>query len=62
MRMRMSVRRLEALISCAGRGIEEIEADDNVCNYSEVVAEIQAAREALWYLHEWLREMKKVES
>lgn len=60
--MRMSVRRLEALISCAGRGIDEIETDDNDCNDPKVMAEIQAAREALWYLHEWLREMKKVES
>jgi hypothetical protein len=46
--MRLSARRLEALIEAAGRGIDEWEAEDD----DETNGDIEAAREGLRYLYE----------
>jgi hypothetical protein len=57
----MSKRRLEALCRAASRGIDEwgLKAE----NYGlETTDEIEAAREGLWYLHQWLKEMNEVAS
>lgn len=56
----MSIRRLEALISCAGLGIDKLE--DDAEHDAEVRAEMQAAQEGIWYLHEWLNIMKQAKS
>jgi hypothetical protein len=58
MKMRMSTRRLEALISVACRGCADLEIEDD----PETRAELRAAEEAIWYLAEWLREMKALRS
>lgn len=58
--MRMSIRRLEALISCAVRGMTDLE--DDAEHDAEVRAEMQAAQEGIWYLHEWLDKMKEAKS
>jgi hypothetical protein len=57
----MSKRRLEALCSAASRGIDEwgFEADNDGL---ETTDEIEAAREGLWYLCQWLKEMNEVAS
>ena len=59
MKMRMSTRRLEALINvaCMGSAVLEDE-DDN----PETRARLRAAEEAIWYLGEWLKEMKALRS
>ena len=49
--MRLSTRRLEALILAAGRGIDEWEAEDD----SSTSGDIEAALEGVDYLHEILR-------
>jgi hypothetical protein len=55
----MSTRRLEALINVAIRGLSETEdlAEDPFLSHS-YKPEVQAAQEAIWYLNEWLEEMK----
>ncbi len=58
-KMRMSVRRLEALRSVAIRGLDDMEIEDDPDQYPEVRAELRAAQEAIWYLTEWLKEMNK---
>ena len=58
MKMRMSVRRLEALIHVAGLGYDEMETSEDFDNKPK----LRAAQEAMWYLHEWLREIKEVKS
>jgi hypothetical protein len=57
----MSKRRLEALCSAAIRGIDEwdLQAEDDGL---ETTDEIEAAREGLWYLQQWLKEMNEVAS
>lgn len=56
----MSIRRLEALISCASRGMTELEEDAE--HDAEVRDKMQAAQEGIWYLHEWLNIMKEAKS
>jgi hypothetical protein len=55
--MRLSTRRLEALIQAARRGIDEWEAEDD----DEMNGDIEAALEGLDYLHEILRNRQQEE-
>lgn len=48
---RMSMKRLEALIEAAGRGVDEWECEDNFLERDKDT--INAALEAIYILHDW---------
>ena len=46
----MSMKRLEALIEAAGRGVDEWEVE---IDWSHDQDTLNAAKEAIWILHQW---------
>jgi hypothetical protein len=60
--MRMSKRRLDALIKVASRGIDEIEADLDNCGddeRAEITRRVEDSTEAFRYLVEWRKSMDR---
>lgn len=60
--MRMSKRRLDALIDAASRGIDEIEMDLDNCDdadRAEITRRVEDATEAFRYLVEWRKSMDR---